>query len=421
MHRSSLVRSLSLAALSVTCAVACHDWESLSSQYGADGGASPTACVAFVVTGNTSTCARRTDGTLLCWGDNRYGQLGVGDTSPHDGPQLVTAPWPGVSKVFLPPGTGDLSASQSVFVCVIDTQGTLWCWGDNSYGQLGDGTTTERTSPVKVTGLTVKVTHACTGASHTCAGTSDGNLWCWGSNANGQLGTGDNADHQVPAMVDMSAFAASGDGGTAATVDSLQCGAKHTCAHRTDGTMWCWGDNSYGQLGDGTMTSRNEPTQVAMLGTNVGRIGTGGTHTCAFTKDGFVWCWGNDQYGQLGVGDMLMRPVPTKLNGISKVGQVWTGGAHTCALDNSATLWCWGDNQYGQLGTGNTMAQSTPVIAASAVATGNVEGANAGGAHTCAQRKDDGAVLCWGNDQYGQLGVAGHSTLDPVTVFPKCP
>lgn len=419
MHRSSLVRSLSLAALSVTCAVACHDWESLSSQYGSDSGASPAACIAFVVTGNTGTCARRTDGTLLCWGDNRYGQLGLGDTIAHDGPQLVQGPWPGVSKVFLPPGTGDLTASESVFTCVIDTQGTLWCWGDNAYGQLGDGTTTERTVPTKVMGL-VKVTHACTGASHTCAGTSDGNLWCWGSNANGQLGTGDNVDHHTPAMVDTSALGSS-DGGMAASIDSLQCGAKHTCAHRTDGTMWCWGDNSYGQLGDGTMTSRNKPVQVAMLGNTVGRLGTGGTHTCAFTKaDGAVWCWGNNQSGQLGVGDMVGRPVPTKLNGLPAVNQVWTGGAHTCALDTGGTLYCWGDNAFGQLGTGDKAVHDVPVPASPAVAAQAVAGANAGGGHTCAMRTD-GAVLCWGNDQYGQLGVSVHSTLDPVTVFPKCP
>jgi alpha-tubulin suppressor-like RCC1 family protein len=421
MHRPSLARSLSLAAAAAAaaaCSIACHDWESLSTQYGAaDGG--PPVCTAFVVAGNTDSCARRVDGSLVCWGDNRYGQLGVGDTVPHDGPQLVQGPWPGVSKVFMPPGTGDLTASQSWFACAIDTQGTLWCWGDNSYGQLGDGTTTERTIPARVMGL-VKVTHACTGASHACAGTSDGTLWCWGSNASGQLGTGDNVNHVVPAMVDVSAFTTSGDGGVAAAVDSLQCGAKHTCAHRTDGTMWCWGDNSYGQLGDGSTTARNRPIQVTMLGTNVGRVGTGGAHTCAFTKDGSVWCWGNNASGQLGVGDMVSRSVPTKLNGIPAVNQVWTGGAHTCALDTGGTLYCWGDNQYGQLGTGKTTVSDVPVVASPAVAAQAVQGANAGGAHTCALRTD-GAVLCWGNDQYEQLGVRGHSTLDPVTVFPPCP
>lgn len=419
MHLSSLARSLSLAALCVTCAVACHDWESLSTQYGADTGAPPTACVAFVVTGNTDSCARRTDGTLLCWGDNRYGQLGVGDTAPHTGPQLLNAPWPGVSKVFMPPGTGDLSASQSWFACVIDTQGTLWCWGDNSYGQLGDGTTAAKSSPVKVSGL-VKVTHACTGGSHTCAATSDGSLWCWGSNANGQLGTGDTMPHSTPTMINVPSWT-SNDAGLGAIVDSLQCGAKHTCAHRSDDALWCWGSNAYGQIGDGTTTDRTTPTQVSMLGNTVVRVGTGGSHTCAFDKSGAVWCWGNNQYGQLGVGDMVGRQVPTKLNGIANINQIWPGGSHTCALDTKFTLWCWGNNQFGQLGTGDTATQSTPIIASPAVTTGNVEGANAGGAHTCAQRKDDGAVLCWGNDQYGQLGVPAHSTLDPVTVFPRCP
>lgn len=395
---------------------ACHDWSSLSSQYGSDSGSGAPVCVAFVVTGDTGTCARRGDGSLLCWGDNRYGQLGVGDDATHAGPQEVIAAWPGVAKVYLPSGTGDLTASQSVFACSIDTSAGFWCWGDNTFGQLGDGTMTQHPSPTRVAlqndaGTTAGVQRACVGASHTCAVTSDGNIWCWGNNASGQLGTGDTMPRSMPTRIDNSML------GTQIT--SLQCGAQHTCAVTAKPALWCWGSNAYGQLGVGDTMDRSTPTLVK-LPTTVGRVGTGGTYTCAFDTLGAVWCWGNGASGQLGIGNTSNQSLPMQVSGLpAKVTQVWTGGAHACVLDTTNSLWCWGDNQYGQLGTGNTTMHPTPVQP-STVPAQKIAGANAGGDHTCAVLLD-GSVQCWGNDQYGQLGVPMQTGQAAVQVEPHCP
>jgi hypothetical protein len=203
---------------------------------------------ATVSTGDSSTCAIRTDGTLWCWGGNGDGGLGVGDTNDRLTPTQVgsATTWASVS-----------TAKGDDYTCATRTDGTLWCWGDNVSGQLGTGDTKNRLAPVQVgtaaTWASVSVTNGdgATGDQYTCATRTDGTLWCWGGNGAGQLGTGDTSSQLIPTQV-----------GTATTWASVSAGWANACATRTDGTLWCWGDNTFGQLGTGDTTARLIPTEV---------------------------------------------------------------------------------------------------------------------------------------------------------------
>lgn len=386
---------------------ACHDWASLSTSWEGDG-----VCVAYVVAGPTHTCARMSNGALYCWGDNRFGQLGVGDLAPRRSPVRLPVGENVVSKVYLPSGDGEVSADVGLFTCAIATDNRMRCWGANRFGQLGTGDAETRSTPTLVTGLNTDIAKASNGGSHTCAQTADNQLWCWGANASGQLGLGTSTAQAVPARVDTTGF----------VVDRLATGTDFTCARGTDGSLWCWGANGTGALGLGDVVARNRPTRVDSIGNRVVRLAAGGAHACAFTTDAAPWCWGDNRFGQLGVGDTTQRLAPTLVAGgmVGAVTQIFTGGSHSCALKTDGTLWCWGDNRSGQLGLGDTTARSLPTQVAPDVLGNQVAAASAGGAHTCAV-KSDGSVWCWGNDQYGQVSAtSGARSTVPVQVFPPC-
>ncbi|MBI4700605.1 MAG: hypothetical protein HY744_05490 [Deltaproteobacteria bacterium] len=199
-----------------------------------------------VATGGYHTCAVKKDGTLWCWGRNADGELGDGTTQSKSSPVQVSAL-----------GTSALAvAAGGYHTCAVKAGGTLWCWGNNEYGQLGDGTTQDETSPVQVSVLGTSALAVAGGQAHTCAVKAGGTLWCWGRNANGQLGDGTTQDKtspvQVPAL------------GTSAL--AVAAGNDHTCAVKAGGTLWCWGNNEYGQLGDGTTQKKLSPVQVTALG-----------------------------------------------------------------------------------------------------------------------------------------------------------
>jgi alpha-tubulin suppressor-like RCC1 family protein len=297
--------------------------------------------------------------------------------------------------------------------CALTTQGGVRCWGDNSVGQLGDGTTTQRLTPVDVVGLTSGVTAIAAGDQHTCAIVADGGVECWGSNLSGALGDGTAAmQRSTPGPVaDLSAG-----------VVAIGAGGADTCAALASGSLYCWGLNASGQLGDGTYTSRTTPTVASGLTGPVqgtaGSIAPGGDHTCVVLATGDVQCTGADVAGQLGNGQTdgtntfvangLANPAVTVASALSV----------SCAIDDVAQVSCWGSAANGGLGIGAVTDQDTPqrIVVLSGV-TAIAGGAN----HWCAAvRADAGmaaSVFCWGNGQAGALGDdAATSQNMPVAV-----
>jgi hypothetical protein len=229
--------------------------------------------------------------------------------------------------------------------------GMVWTWGNNDYGQLGDGTTTARRTPVQVSGLT-GVTAIAGGEGHnTIALKGDGTVWTWGANWYGQLGDGTTTDRLTPVQV---------SGLTSVT--AIAGGNFHTIALKGDGTVWTWGNNFAGELGDGTNTNRSTPVQVSGL-TGVTAIAGGNFHTIALKGDGTVWTWGYNFDGELGDGTNTNRSTPVQVSGLTGVTAIAGGGSHTIALKSDGTIWTWGENGSGQLGDGTTTGRWTPVQA----------------------------------------------------------
>jgi cysteine-rich repeat protein len=242
---------------------------------------------ATVSAGAYHTCAKKLDNSLWCWGQNFSGQLGLGLSAPTE----VDAP----SKVSDDLTWAVLSVG-SGHACATKRDGTLWCWGSNSNGQIGLGTTVTAFSPTQVAGSGFISVSA--GASHTCAVHADGTLACWGLNDIGQLGDGTTGQKSVPTPVAATDWALVG------------AGASHTCAIKIDGSLWCWGDNTTGELGDGTMSGHLLPTKVTNPVGPWSEMALGNGHTCASLSAGSLYCWGDNSKGQLGDGTTTTRTKP---------------------------------------------------------------------------------------------------------------
>src|SRR3989344_6242212 len=252
----------------------------------------------------------------------------------------------------------------------IKSDGTLWAWGYNLYGQLGDGTTSQRNSPVQI-GTDNNRVSISAGGYHTIAIKSDGTLWAWGSNDSGQLGDGTYNNKTTPTQITT----------VAANWVSISTGGLHTLAIKSDGTLWAWGYNSGGQLGDGTATQRNSPVQIG-TGNNWTSIAAGYYHTIAIKSDGTLWAWGYNGYGQLGDGTMVNKSSPAQIGTDNNWASIEAGGYHTLAIKSDGTLWAWGDNGYGQLGDGTNTDRFSPVqvfeLISSYTLTANKSGAGSG-------------------------------------------
>jgi alpha-tubulin suppressor-like RCC1 family protein len=339
-----------------------------------------------IAAGRDATCGIREGNTLWCWGAGRSGALGTGHTAEQDEPQQITRPTAGWASVTL--GLSDGCATRS--------DGTLWCWGYNGYGELGIGTTTSVSRPHQVAiPASTGWTSVTAGVYHTCATRSDATLWCWGYNGVGQLGTGTTTSQDQPQQVTTPA----GTGWA-----SVSAGGSTTCATRSDGTLWCWGFNNNGELGIGTTTSQDQPRQVTTPVAGGWTSVTAGAQTCATRSDTTLWCWGWNGFGQLGIGTTTDQDQPQQVTTPASTGwtRVTAGGAHTCATRTHA-LWCWGWNGYGQLGNGTYADQARPRRVFLPTTTGWTLMA-LGEAHTCATHTGH-TLWCWGFNSYGQLGI----------------
>lgn len=326
------------------------------------------------------TCALTTGGTIECWGRNDAGQLGDGTT------RMRAAP---VEVVGLSGAVRALSA-RGAHACVLAMSGEVSCWGYNADGELGDGTTTNRLTPVHVLDLPAGEGALSAGLDHTCVLTEHGGVKCWGNNSDGQLGDGTITSRLT--AVDVV--------GLESGVRAVSAGDNSTCALTDAGGVKCWGSNYEGLLGDGTTTSRLTPVDVVGLTQGVQAVSVGRWHSCALTDAGGVKCWGYNGSGRLGDGTTISRLTPVDVTGLSAgVSAISVGDWHTCALTASGVK-CWGWNGYGGLGDGTTTNRSVPVDVVGL--TGEVSSLSAGAGHTCAVTS--GIAKCWGYNYYGQIG-----------------
>ncbi len=355
----------------------------------------PTAIVggatALVVSEGAHTCAVTPDGRVACWGYNSDGQLGDGTTSNRAGPVLVA----GISGATAV-STGDYHS------CAIVAGGAVKCWGYNGDGELGNGSINSSLAPVTVSGVSGAVAIA-SGPFHSCAVLATGAVRCWGDNTFGQLGT-------TPSIAFATRpIAVSGLAGATA----VTAGIGHTCALLAAGTVRCWGANNAGQLGNGTWTDRDAPTAVAGL-TGVSAVSAGLSHTCALLASGGIRCWGGGADGELGNGGTGVANVPVAPSGLGAAIAVAAGGLHTCAVLADRTARCWGNNDNGELGTvlagGATVALTPVPVNGLSGATGITSGLY----HVCANL-GTGAVTCWGDDSFGQLGDGSIPTVPPLS------
>ncbi|WP_177428652.1 RCC1 domain-containing protein, partial [Candidatus Venteria ishoeyi] len=342
------------------------------------------AVISVLGTGLWHACAIDDTGTLKCWGKNHKGQLGNGTTTDSN--------WP-LDVVGLAGSVTSVSAGES-HTCVL-VSGGVQCWGGgNYYGQLGNGSTTDSTTPVNVTGLSSGVVGLSAGHNHTCAILSNGSVKCWGNNNGWMLGD-ENSINESKQTSPVSVT------GLADTVSIIAAGRGHTCALLTNGTMQCWGSNGAGQLGNGSHDAELTPTTVPGL-SSITRLSAAQDYTCALLSSGGVKCWGANDVEQVGMGtgSITNQTTPVSVANLSSVSELYSSYYHTCALLNTATAKCWGANWSGQLGNDSTQNSDSPVNVSN---LNNITELTAGGGHSCALLSD-GTVKCWGDNQFGQLG-----------------
>ncbi|HSD87245.1 MAG TPA: hypothetical protein VLB44_07010 [Kofleriaceae bacterium] len=376
------------------CSLGCGRFGFGDDQAG-DGGTVPRSCVSQFTAFGDPICYLRPDGQVWCWGDNSRGQLGDGT--------LTSRLTPGPSQI-----TDAVAIDSGEFTaCAIRRDRTLACWGENTDGQVGDGSGIDRELPAAVN-LRAGVAAVRGGELHTCAALEDGSSWCWGANASGQLAQPAGADRLAP--IEVSTIGGSLD---------FTIGDEFTCVLRTDRTVWCIGMGLTGELGDGLGTSRSTFAPVAAITDPVVQLKAGcHRHICAVTAVGDVWCWGDNTRGQVGTGvTSAMELTPRRVAGVTGAVQVAVGYEHSCARTATDEVWCWGTNTRGQLGTGGFLPSLAPARVAGL--TGHLVDFQAGCVSSYVVR-DDRTLVAWGAGD----AIGTGSTLDqpsPVEVALPCP
>jgi alpha-tubulin suppressor-like RCC1 family protein/serine/threonine protein kinase len=339
-------------------------------------GPPPLVARPTIAAGGTHSCLINGAGRILCWGANDRNQLG------------------NTSGRLLVPLSADSDAPFATMSsgmwhsCAVARDGSAWCWGENEHGQLGDRSRDNRVVAVRVADAHI-FRGIAAGGAHTCGLDAFGIAWCWGANNRGQLGDSTTRESASPVR--------SASGST--RFSSIAAGWNFTCALATNGRASCWGENSKGQLGDGTTTDRLAPVPI---GSNVTftYISAGNSHACGVTGDGIAYCWGLNSNGQLGDGTNADHVMPVRVRTDVRFTSITTGALHTCAVAENGNAYCWGRNNYGQLGTGQTTDEQQPAL----VADGHVFAAvRAFGSHTCGVTVS-AEPYCWGYNLDRQLG-----------------
>jgi alpha-tubulin suppressor-like RCC1 family protein len=387
-----------------------------------DGG--PTGCTegcawVEVQAGLNHSCARRENGSLRCWGGNVYGQLGDGSMRHQDcgsagstEPQDCAAP----VDVRVVDDATQLSSHNGFSTCALRASGEVFCWGLQSVPpSVGSDAMPRRFTPELREGFS-SITELSDGFLHTC-GVSAGSAVCIGVNNSGQIGNDDTMEVRVAYTLPT----------PTGFVDIEAAGHSDFTCGRTADAVFCWGSNADLQLGDGVADHADNcvtggavdydcsltPVEVALpKGVTFTSLSLGGAHACAVGSDGALYCWGANNYGQLGLGDNTSVGVPTAVPGLTNVEQVATGDSFTCARTSDGAVWCWGDNQEGSLGDGSmshagcTSPMATDCSASPVQVMGidDADDIGAGYRHACAVRASGTEIWCWGWNDRKQLG-----------------
>jgi len=355
---------------------------------------------AAAAAGGAHTCALTTDGATYCWGRGESGQLGI--PSPLLTCTTDAGPFPCSSTPVQVRGGFAFThlALGGAHTCGLTSDGAAYCWGSNGSGQLGDNSSQSRDVPTPVA-TDLKFASLDGGAQHTCGLTTGGTAYCWGGNDRGQLGNGMTGARSVPEAV-------TGDH----TFEVIVAGGfstGHTCALTNDGEAYCWGDNERGQLGNGNggfgqedLSPHPSPAPVIDAPTFAGLTAGLGSHTCGLTSTGDAYCWGENSFGALGDGSTVDRATPVPVSGGLEFSLVIAGGfiGHTCALAAGGAAYCWGENSVGQVGDNSLRDRPAP---ATVVGGHSFTTLDAGFRHTCGLATT-GTLYCWGSGGAGQLG-----------------
>ncbi len=356
---------------------------------------------ASIAAGGRHSLSICNDGTVMAWGDNSDGQLGIGNATYQSNVPVQINSLADITSI----------AAGSAHSIAIKNNNTVWSWGLNIYGQLGQGNNTPRIYvPAQVNGL-VNITAISAGTKFSLALKNDGTVWAWGDNNYYQFGNGNSTSSNIPVQLN-----------TIGGISAIAAGHNHSLALKNDGTVWAWGNNYYGQLGNGTdgqFADSKVPIQVNFL-TGIIAIAAGNSHSLALRNDGTVWSWGWNSYGELGIGignPNKLSNVPIQVSSLTNIIAISAGEYASLALQSNGSVWSWGSNAFGQLGIGSNTDSNLPVQVSSLSGVVSIKG---GGVHSLAL-KNNGALWAWGLNGYASLGTGTNTDSNvPVSVNNLC-